>query len=208
VIGFNPALVAHLFGWLRRHLALAAALVLCFMGPISPQAVAAQEMEVPVMLQAELFLKVMTFDRNLASRTKDETVVIVVYQSGNKLSNRTQEEFVRTVERLRRTWKGSVLHIVTVDLDQEDLEEALRGLNAAALYVAPLRGVDIENIASVARTGHIATFSGVPRYITRGLAVGVRVKGDRPKLMVNLQASRLEGTDFSAELLTIAEVIQ
>jgi hypothetical protein len=187
---------------------MSAALMACSMGLLSPRPLLGQEMEVPVPLQTELFLKVMTFDRNLGERTKNETVLVVVYQGGNKISTRAQEDFTRTVERLRRTWRGSVLRVVAIDLDQEELSEALKGLNATAMYVTPLRAVDIGNVAGIARGAKISTFTGVPQYISEGLAVGVRVKRDRPKLLVNVSASRLEGADYSSELLKMAEVVK
>jgi hypothetical protein len=41
-----------------------------------------------------------------------------------------------------------------------------------------------------------------------GLAVGVRLQRDRPKIMINLQCARTQGADFTAELLKLAEVMQ
>ena len=46
----------------------------------------AQEMEIPVAVQVPLFLKVMSFDRQLRARGEGEYVVAVAYQSGNRAS--------------------------------------------------------------------------------------------------------------------------
>ena len=44
--------------------------------------------------------------------------------------------------------------------------------------------------------------------VEKGASLGVYVNGDRPKLVVNINTSRLEGLDFSAELLGISTVIK
>jgi hypothetical protein len=47
----------------------------------------------------------------------------------------------------------------------------------------------------------------VSRYVPLGVAVGARLQAERPRLLLNLQAARRAGADFSAELLKLAEVI-
>ena len=74
------------------------------------------------------------------------------------------------------------------------------------LYVAPLRSKDLSEIAASARAAKVTTVTGVPDYLQSGLAVSVRRQGGRPKLLVNLRAARLEGADFKAELLKLAEI--
>jgi hypothetical protein len=96
--------------------------------------------------------------------------------------------------------------VVTIDLDRDDLAAALTHSRATLLYVAPLRGADVQQLAGVARAAHVTTLTGVVRYVELGLAVGVRLRGDRPRIVVNLAASRLEGAELAAELLKLADV--
>jgi hypothetical protein len=50
--------------------------------------------------------------------------------------------------------------------------------------------------------------SGVPRHVASGLALGVGLRGGRPRILVHVEASRLEGADLSAELLKLAEIVK
>jgi hypothetical protein len=98
------------------------------------------------------------------------------------------------------------LEVIPVDLDRMSLDSVVVHANPRVLYVAPLRGVDVEDIARMARETGTRTYTGVPHYVGRGLSVSVRVQGDRPRLLINLDAARAEGAEFSASLLRLAEI--
>lgn len=168
---------------------------------------AAQEADVPVGLQIPLFLKVVSFDRQLASRMNDELVVAVAYQGGNRESVRAMEDAVRAIRSARGVPGMPELRVESIDLDKTSLVVELDRRQVTILYVAPLRAVDIAIIADAARAARVTTFTGTPRYLSDGLAVSVRYQGERPKLLINVDAARLEGAEFSAELLQLAQVM-
>lgn len=169
---------------------------------------AAQDMDVPVAVQIPLFLKVLTFDRQLRARAGTEVVVAVAFQSRNRASVAAKDDALRALASVRDSVDGLPVRAVAIDLDAENIASALTKHHLTVLYVAPLRAIDIGAIAAAARTAHVTTMTGVPEYVARGLAVGVRLQRDRPKLLVNLTASKLEGADLSAELLKLAVVTQ
>ena len=76
------------------------------------------------------------------------------------------------------------------------------------LIVAPLQAYSIEEITTISRTKHIMTFSSVPEYVNEGLSVGIGLKGGKPQILINLDAAKLEGLDFSSQLLKLAKIIQ
>jgi len=167
----------------------------------------AQEMETPVALQMELFTKVMTFDRNAVVAPRATPVVIaVVYQSGNRISRAAHDEAVAALA--TATSGERRVTTVSLDLDHESLDARLATAQPQAMYIAPLRAVSIAAIASRARVGRIRSFTGVPSYVKQGVAVSVRIRGERPRLVVNLPAARAEGADYMANLLQMAEVLQ
>lgn len=165
----------------------------------------AQEMEIPVAVQLPLFLKVMSFDRQLRARGAGTVVIAIAYQSGFRASVGAKDDAWRSASRVSEL-DGMPVSVATIDLDREELGPGLARSRATLLYVAPLRGADVELLASVARAAHVTTLTGVVRYVELGLAVGVRLRGDRPRIVVNLAASRLEGAELAAELLRLAEV--
>jgi YfiR/HmsC-like len=166
----------------------------------------AQEMEIPVGVQLPLFLKVMSFDRQLRSRGAGTLVIAIAYQSGYRASVGAKEEAWRSASGFREI-AGMPVNLVAIDLDREELGAALTRDRATLLYVAPVRGIDVRELVQVTRAARVTTLTGVVRYVELGLAVSVRLRGDRPRIVVNLAASRLEGAELAAELLQLAEVI-
>lgn len=172
----------------------------------APSVMCAQEMEVPVRIQIPLFLKVLSFDRHLEARTSVELVVGIAYQRGYRASEIAREEAARSLGNVSDGVAGRRVRVVAIDLDRESLAEALVRCAASVLYVAPLRAVDISEIASIASDADVTTLTGVPRYVRLGIAVGVRLQGDRPRLLINVDAARDQGANFSAELLKLVQV--
>jgi hypothetical protein len=168
----------------------------------------AQEVPVPVALQFALFAKIATFDRNLDTSGERELVIGVVYQSryrnsltvadacGPAMAAASQEGQLR----FRR---------VPIDLSASaDLAGAIAGQQIDLLYLAPLRAVEIDRLVGVSRAHRIRTLTGVPEYVERGVGVGIGMKGERPQILVNLEAARAEGADFGAPLLKLAKIVE
>jgi hypothetical protein len=166
----------------------------------------AQEADVPVAIQIPLFLKVITFDRQLQARAGSELLVAVAYQSGNRASTITKDEAVRALANVSGLLDGRSVSALVIDLDRESLGDVLARHRIAVLYIAPLRAVDLAAVAAAARAARVTTMTGVPRYVPLGITVSVRLQGDRPRLLINVESARLEGADFSAELLKLAQV--
>ena len=169
----------------------------------TPAGARAQDMDVPVQMQVALFLKVLTFDRNLVVSPVNEIVVGVVFQSGYRSSVNAKNVAMAA---LQVTGNQRKIRAIAIDLDRETLLTALPRHRPSVLYVAPLRAVEIGDLATTARNANVTTVTGVTHYISLGLAVSVRLQGERPKLVINAEAARAEGADFSAELLKLAQI--
>lgn len=170
---------------------------------ISPGALAAQEMEIPVSLQVSLFLKVISFDRQRV-QSEPTLVVGVAFQSGFRLSSVTRED----AERAFRSMSDRKVKVVAIDLDRDNLDDVMAQHRVSLLYVAPLRAYSIRSIADAAANAHATTITGVSQYVTQGLSVSARLQSDRPKLLINLAAARKCGANFAAELLKLAQVVE
>jgi hypothetical protein len=181
----------------------AIALAVAVMHAPTPALASVQDMDVPVQIQVALFLKVLTFDRNLVVPPASELVVGVVFQSGYRSSVNAKNVAMTA---LQATGNSRKIRAIAIDLDRETLAAALPRYRPAVLYVAPLRAVEIGDLATTARNGNVTTVTGVPLYISLGLAVSVRLQGERPKLVINAEAAKAEGADFSAELLKLAQI--
>lgn len=169
----------------------------------------AQEMAVPINIQVPLFLKILTFDRNLKDRVGDEIVIAVLYQEKFRRSLNVKDEFIKLMNELPvKSVEDIPIRCVSLDISDEiELDSVIARYNADVLYIAPLRAVSAKTIAGVSRAKKKPTLTGVPDYVESGLAVGIGIKGDKPQIIINLPAVKAEGVDFSSQLLKLAKVL-
>lgn len=119
-----------------------------------------------------------------------------------------QEEFSRALEGLAgQTIADRSLRVVSINWANDvKIEALLTREKIDILYVAPLRSVSISDIAAAAQALGIRTWSSVPAYVDKGLALGVGIREDRPLILVNRTSARAEGSDLSSQLLKLARV--
>lgn len=168
----------------------------------------AQEMVLPSGLQVQIFLKAMTFDRNLKKRSGDRIVVGVLYQKEYRESVVAQERIIASGQSAEAREISSIpLEFIPVELpSQPDLRQILKELDIDVLYIVPLRAVDVGGLLDVTRSMQVVTVTGVPEYVERGVSMGFGVKGEKPLILVNLNASRLEGAEFTAQFLKLTKI--
>lgn len=191
----------------RRGLRAAAILLGLLLGAVV-RSMAAQSMDLPVETQIPLFLKLLTFDRNLPTEPGTQLVIAIVFQGGNRESSAARRQ--ATVELLKagQLMPGLTARIVDIDLERDrDVAAILVTQGVVAMYISPLRAVDIHALTRITRAAQVRSFSGVTRYVTQGIGLGATMRGDLPQIIVNLPATREEGADFSAQLLKLARVI-
>lgn len=156
---------------------------------------------VPVDVQLVLFTKIWRLDRNFDSTTV--VTMVIVYQAEYRESVLTKDDVIATVARLKLPIRCIPLEVGTGEL----LRKGLSGTTARVVYVAPLRAVDVAEIARIARGRGLRTVTGVPEYVEQGIAVGIGERKERPLIIINLQGSRAEGSDFSSQLLNLARIV-
>ena len=167
-------------------------------------------MPVPVDVQVPILFKVLAFDRHIADSHDRTLVVGVFYQSGYRVSSTAKELVMDALSQIGSGGPANhSLRVVAIDADRnEDLGEALARLQVKVLYVAPLRAFDLGRIVAATRRARALTLTGVPEYVEEGLSIGLELRQDRPRIMVNLRAARAEGAELAAPLLHLATVVE
>ena len=163
----------------------------------------------PAPLQAALFTKILTFDRNLKARAGKELKIGVLYQKRVRSSLEAQEEFVRAMcgDPGRRI-DGLPLSCVAIEwTSAPDVQAAVVRKGIRVLYVTPLRAVAIEEIVAISRARRITTLTGMPGFVEKGIALGLALRAERPLILVHLAGARAEGADFDSQLLKLARVL-
>jgi hypothetical protein len=156
--------------------------------------------EVPVNMQMPLFANIWKLDRTFKPRSS-QIVIAVLFQANNTVSSEARESAFSWVE------KTGGMRMVDVTMDRPGWEEALLRVEADVFYVTPMRGANIERVASIARARQIRTMAGMTEYLKHGLSVGISVRNDRPLIVIDLEAARAEGASYQAQLLKLAEVV-
>jgi hypothetical protein len=156
--------------------------------PVLPAA--AEDMPVPVDLQAALFKKIFEYDRTLQNR--GVVLVAVVGPADSPVSDEVVAAFGAAGIRAER-------------VDPSELEKRLP--EVAVVYVTS--GLDMKFMASLCERNGLLSISGVPDFVLRGdVAIGVGTKDQKPEILVHLRRVKTEGHDLSAGLLEVAKVIR
>lgn len=175
---------------------------------LSPAHVA-EDMEVPVDLQLNIFAKVLRFDRSLSDRPSEELVLGVLYQSRVRDSDLAKDQIVDLVRKAGLTVQDRPVKVVPLTAETPaDLDKALEDSGIEVLYVGPLRAFNASRFAEVTRAHSVLTLTGVPQFVEDGLSIGVGLVADRPEIIINVDAARLEGADLQARLLQLARIVQ
>ena len=160
------------------------------------------EPTVPAELQAPIIANLWQFDRNFPRR--GPITLGVLYQEKYRTSFVAAHELCDAFLRTRLPVR-CVLIDISVPVQLADL---LAGHDIDAVYFTPLRAVDVAVLLLPLRTKRIRSVTSVDEYVTSGVALGLALRGDHAQIVVNLPAARMEGSDFSSQLLKLARVIQ
>jgi len=174
-----------------------------------PTVATAQEMAVPVDLQLTVFARALSYDRSLPQRAEGTLVMGIVYQREVRASVLAKDAVLAWVQSNAGAVSKQIdLKCVPIALtDTTDLRTAIQRHHVDVLYVAPLRSVNIGRITRVTREERVLTLSGVASYVRSGIAFGVDEEARRTRILINLPASKDEGSDFTAQLLAVSQVI-
>jgi len=143
----------------------------------------AQEMPVPVNLQAALFKKIFAFDKTLQSKGNVEVAVLTGSGSGDDIVS---------------AFKAAGVNVKAVSGDQVPD-------GVSVVYVMP----GVKPPKQVCSQKGVLSISGVPSYAeTGGVSVALSVENGKPQISINMKELKAEGQDMSADLLRLAKIIQ
>jgi len=173
---------------------------------------AAEAMPAAPDVQVALLLKVLTYDRSFQYKARSAVSIGVVFVPGNPDSVKAKDEVLKTLEELAShiTIKNLPIRYAAIEYrDPQSLEKAVRAGGVNVFYVAPGNGQSLTALLRLSRTYAITTATGVPDYVAKGIAIGIGVKaGNKPDILINLAASRSEGSEFDAALLRVATLVK
>lgn len=185
---------------------IAALLCLCLLPVNTLTAELKNIAPLPSALQIKLLGKVLSFDRSLDSHS-GVVEIGVIYQADYPESEAAKVELIRASRGLASPG-GMQLRFKPIQIEgKPNFRDVFNAVTVQAVYVMPLRGLDVNALTRAASAAGVRTFSGVPDYVYEGIAVTVGTREGRPAIYVNLKAARAQGSDFSSQLLKLANVV-
>jgi hypothetical protein len=167
----------------------------------------AEDIPVPVVLQATLLAKVVGYDRNLPERAGDRVRTVLI---GNP-SDPTSMPFVRQMRQALASIEsfGKLPHTeeIVEFTGAAALHEKCRGERISIVYLGPGLRADVEAIRDALEPLSILTVSANPEDVSRGIVLGFDLVYGKPKLVVNLAQARKQHVDLVAEVLKMMRVI-
>ena len=166
-------------------------------------------MIVPLNIQFPLFLKALSFDRNLQERVGDEIIIGILYQKKFRLSNNIKDKFTEVVRTsLIKKINNISIKYVNIDMEEPDYLEKLLDEQVNIVYLTPIRTIKIEKIVTFCRNNKITSLTSIPDYVNIGLAISIEIKKSKPYFIINLTAAKKEGANISSQLLKLAKIIE
>ena len=173
----------------------------------APAVVRAQA--IPASTQVPIFLKMLTYDRTLWDTPEPSLRIGVLHRSGH---DRSDANMTAITDALSRSADKTVnnVHFDFTTLSWGDPAEMVRKITAAdidVLYVTDGHRDVLPDVMAAVREAGILTITGTPGLVAAGLAVGLDLDRDRPRLEVNLAALEAEGHQLDSRVLRLSKVV-
>ena len=166
--------------------------------------------DLPPPRQVVILLRALAYDGNLKSRAGDTINIAVIHKKGNssseQLANAMVQAFIGRQSTLVNGLPIVVEHVVYDD--PSGLKKSIAGSGLDFLYVCEGLEGDIDDIKDVTRRARVLSVGARQDYIEKGLSLGVFQNDGKSTILINLQATRLEGVSFASDLLGLANVIR
>jgi hypothetical protein len=168
-----------------------------------------QQITVPVNIQFKIFLKILSYNRNL-DLTDGKLNILIIYQNNFRTSLNVKNNIIDYFEKEKiYNFENVPLLINSISINNEtDIENYLNKNKCQVIYITPVRSFDFELFKDLCHKQKILSLTGVTEYVYNGISVGIDIKGEKPDILINLKSAKLEGADFSSQLLKISTIIE
>ncbi|HTN54529.1 MAG TPA: YfiR/HmsC family protein [Anaeromyxobacter sp.] len=187
----------------RRATALVAALTLAL-----PLAAGAEDVPVPVGLQAELLVMIAGHDRNLPARAGAEVRTLVLTKAGDESAHAAAQ--FKAAAAAKPTVAG-LPHVVEVApfTTGPAVAELCRARHASIVYLTPgFTAADAAAIGKALEGESVLTASATPAMVKKGVVLGFDLVSGRAKLLVDLTQAAKQRVAFGPDVLALMAVTQ
>ncbi len=192
--------------WQRRRLGL---LVLLGLGaPVNVFAGAADD--VPADRLAAILARALAYDSSLAKRAGVAVDIGILIPPDAPATHATLKKVVEGFRGIRDIRVGGLpMHVHEIVTDNlETLEAAIEHDHLDALFLTLAPGPERERVLRLCTAKNVLTMTNDRAAVEAGVAIGVAMFQEKPKIFINNVASKATGVMFMTDLLRIATVIK
>jgi hypothetical protein len=169
----------------------------------------AEDVVVPVGVQAELLVKVAAYDRNLPGRAGDRVVVVIVTKPGDADSARVGAAMQKALS--GQPTIAGLPHVESLASYEgaPALAKLCRDKRAGILYLAP--GFTDDEIGAMAKAldgVDVLSTAAMPAFVPKGIVLGFDLVSGKPRLLVHLAQAKRQRVALSAEVLKLMKVYE
>ena len=168
-----------------------------------------QEANVPIDVQLELLPKILSLNKSYDLEDPNQEINVgILYNSSLRSSTKAKDEILDQVPGNEIQIKKAKIYIIPVDLSQTiNIKDLLAKKKVQALYITPLRGHNISEIAEICKELQIISFTGVANFIEdNDISVGFELENNKLQITINLESAKAEGANFSSRLLSVSQI--
>jgi hypothetical protein len=189
----------------RRTLALVASLVTLTAGSRG----LAEEIPVPVPLQAELAAKVVAYDANLPARAQGKVRIRILVYADNAESRSVAAEFQGALAAMPTIAGLPHEESTMIYTDANALARACKADHVSIVYITPGMSDDQLSAMVLALTGvSVMTVAAMPRLVPLGVVLGFDLSSSKPKLLVHLTQARKQQVALSSNVLRLMKIFE
>ena len=168
----------------------------------------AEDVAVPIGLQAELTAKVASYDKNFAERAGERAQIAILVRGGNADSERAAAHMQSALGALPLV--GGLPHDEHVLAwgGGGALAAFVKARRIAIVYVTPGFAADVAEIRGALDGLDVMSVAAVPEYVPKGIVLGFDLVSGKPKLLVNLTQGKRQKVAFKAEVLKMMKVYE
>lgn len=189
-----------------RRLAVAVSILACLV--LWSDFGGADDVAVPVPLQAELVAKIASYDKNFAARAGERAHILIVAKPGNADSSRFAKHMESALRDLATI--GGLPHdegILAYD-GAPELAAACKSRRVSIVYLAPGFGDEVGNIRTALEGVNVLSVAAIGEQVQKGIVLGFDLVSGKPKILVQLTQAKKQDVAFKAEFLKLARVYE
>lgn len=168
----------------------------------------ADDVTVPISLQAALVAKVVEYDRGFIQRAGARAQILLVFKAENADSVHIAAQLAAALAQLGPIAGLPHDQAIVPFAGATALAAECRARRAAIVFFAPGFRNDIDALRSALTGIDILSVGSLPDYVPRGIVLGFDVVSGRPKLLVNLGQAKLQRVDLRSAALKLMRVYE